>query len=222
MSTNIEHQIQLFKNKIAEYKAEGKTLFATSSFQTHSIPMLHLISQIDASIPIYFLNTGFHFPEVHTFKNHIAKLYGLTIKNAVSPVSKHLQKVENGQFYFASNPNYCCYLNKTLPTEKLLQQYDIWINGVRKDQNQNRSQMDLEAPTPQRAMRFHPMLDWTNKMIWEYINTHNLPPNPLEAKGYLSIGCRPCTEKFDFENNREGRWSGMKKTECGLHTDLIK
>lgn len=224
MDNMIEKEVDFFKKKVSEYKEAGKTLFVTSSFQTHSIPLLHLVSVIDNTIPIYFMNTGFHFPQVHTFKNEIGERFGLRVKNIESPVSKHLQKDENNQFYYVSNPDYCCYLNKTLPTESLLKTHDVWINGVRKDQNANRASMDYEAETPHRAMRFHPMLNWSNKMIFEYIKAFDLPPNPMEALGFLSIGCRPCTEKFNFEdpNSRDGRWGGMKKTECGLHTDLIK
>ena len=100
--------------------------------------------------------------------------------------------------------------------------HDIWINGVRADQNANRKSMKSEQKGAHGVTRFHPMLDWDNKMIFKYHAEHNLPSHFLEKKGYLSIGCEPCTRKFDFENNRDGRWFGMKKTECGLHTDLAE
>jgi phosphoadenosine phosphosulfate reductase len=66
------------------------------------------------------------------------------------------------------------------------------------------------------------MLNWTNKMIFEYIKEYNLPKHPLEAKGYLSIGCEPCTKRYNAGDERDSRWFGMKKTECGLHTDLVE
>ena len=72
-------------------------------------------------------------------------------------------------------------------------------------------------------MRFHPMLDWDKKKIFAYIREHDLPRHPLDAKGYLSIGCEPCTRKMDPDmQERESRWYGLNKVECGLHTDLIK
>lgn len=82
--------------------------------------------------------------------------------------------------------------------------------------------MKVEQQGPFDIIRFHPMLDWSAKQIYEYRMLHQLPEHPLDKKGYQSIGCVPCTRKFDMSNERSARWFGMNKTECGLHTDLIK
>ena len=83
--------------------------------------------------------------------------------------------------------------------------------------------MKLEQEAPHNSRRFHPMLDWTAKMIYDYRKEYDLPVHPLEEKGYMSIGCEPCTRRIDPEmSEREVRWYGLNKTECGLHTDLIK
>jgi len=101
--------------------------------------------------------------------------------------------------------------------------YDIWINGVRADQSSVRKAMKEEQAAPNDTIRFHPMLGWNSKMIYEYRKEFNLPSHPMEEEGYLSIGCEPCTRKIDPEmNEREVRWFGLNKTECGLHTDLIE
>lgn len=215
-------QQTLFAERLAEYRSQGLRIFASSSFQTHSIPMLHLISEIDRDIPIVFLQTGFHFPETLAFRDQIIEQLGLKVIHVESAIPKLAQRDAAGRFHYASDPEYCCYLNKTKPMEPILGQYDIWITGVRRDQNSNRKQFQLEAPGPFDTLRFHPMLDWTNKMIHQYRRLHQLPPHPLEAKGYLSIGCAPCTQKFNMggADDRGGRWAGLKKTECGLHTDL--
>lgn len=206
---------------IRNYKKEGKKLFATSSFQTHSIPMLHILSTIDPEIPVLFINTGFHFPETLVFRDQIASLLGIKIIDVRSAVARNLQKDGKGQFYFTSDPDYCCFMNKTQPVEPFLAEYDVWINGIRGDQNANRRNMKIEQDAPFGSKRFHPMLDWSSKMIYDYIRENNLPRHPLENQGYLSIGCEPCTRKVDLNNDRSGRWFGMNKTECGLHTDLI-
>jgi phosphoadenosine phosphosulfate reductase len=91
---------------------------------------------------------------------------------------------------------------------------------VRGDQNANRKKMQVEQDSARGSKRFHPMLDWTSKMIYEYGKEFNLPKHPLENQGYMSIGCEPCTRKVDLNNDRSGRWFGLNKTECGLHTDL--
>ena len=99
---------------------------------------------------------------------------------------------------------------------------DIWINGVRADQSAARKAMSVEQKAPHGSVRFHPMLDWSAKSIYQYRKEYNLPSHPMENQNYFSIGCEPCTRKIDPEmQEREARWYGMNKTECGLHTDLI-
>jgi len=214
-------KIKIIEGYIENYLAKGKKVFITSSFQSHSIPMLHIFSKIDNSIPVYFMNTGFHFPETIIYRDQIAAQLNISVFNLESSTPKINQRTSTGKFYYAVKPDYCCQLNKILPLEPILMANDIWVTGVRGDQNNNRKNMGIEAPGAFDTVRFHPMIDWNAKMIWEYRNHFKLPEHPLEKEGYLSIGCEPCTEKF-LAGSREGRWGGMKKNECGLHTDLIK
>lgn len=211
------------RHKIEKYQREGRSMFTTSSFQTHSIPMLHIISQINNAIPVYFINTGYLFPETVSFRDEIAERYNLQIVDLKSDTPKAMQKGPNGKLMFAIDPDHCCYLNKTQPMESVLATHDVWINGVRGDQSAVRKAMKVEQPAPFDSIRFHPMLDWDKRKIYAYIKEHNLPKHPLDDKGYLSIGCEPCTRKMDLEmQEREARWYGLNKVECGLHTDLIK
>lgn len=222
MDEIIYTELKKAEQAINEYNRRGLKLFATSSFQTHSIPMLHILSKIDNTIPIYFINTGFHFPESLEFRDEITSLFGLNLVDLQPLIPKNLQRDKGGNLYFTSDPDYCCYLNKVQPMEIPMAKHDVWINGIRADQNANRKSMHAEEQTPDGKLRYHPMLNWTNKMIFQYASHHQLPKHPLETKGYLSIGCEPCTQKFTFDDERGGRWKGMKKTECGLHTDLVK
>lgn len=214
--------IEEIKAQLDNYRNEGKKLFATSSFQTQSVPLLHMLSKIDNTIPIFFINTGYLFPETIVYKDKIALEFGLKIIDTKPLVPKNLQKDSAGNLLFTSTPDYCCYLNKIQPLDTVLAEYDVWINGIRADQNDNRKNMSVEEKAPFNVTRFHPMLDWTKQMIFQYIKENNLPRNPLDDKGYLSVGCEPCTRKFDPNmDERTARWFGMKKTECGLHTDLV-
>lgn len=210
------------KEKIIFYKNKNFKIFTTSSFQTHSIPLLHMLSQIDNSIPVYFLNTGYHFPETLEFRDSIADQLNLNVINLISSIPKNYQKDEHGRLMFASDPEYCCHLNKVKPLEPILESKDVWINGVRAVQNSNRSNFQVEESAPTGVLRYHPILDWTNRMIFDYRKKYDLPEHPLEKKGYFSIGCEPCTRSSFEENGRSGRWNGMKKNECGLHTELVK
>jgi phosphoadenosine phosphosulfate reductase len=209
------------QDKIRDYKKKGKRVFISSSFQSHSIPMLHIIAKVDNRIPIYFLNTGYHFPETIIYKNSITALLNLQVIDLRSPISMIHQKDSNGHLMYVSDPDYCCQLNKTLPMEPILALHDVWITGVRADQNSNRKKMQLEMQADEHTLRYHPMLFWTAKMIYEYRVAHELPEHPLESQGYVSIGCSPCTIKYE-DQERGSRWKGMKKEECGLHTDFIK
>jgi len=209
--------------KLTAYRVSEKKPFTTSSFQTHSIVLLHILSRIDKSVPVYFINTGYHFPETIAFKDEVAELLDIRVYDLKPLVPKNMQTDTDGKLLFTSDPDHCCYLNKTQPTESLLRTYDVWINGVRADQNKFRKSLQIEQEAPFDCIRFHPMLDWTAKEIYEYRKDFKLPSHPLDAKGYLSIGCEPCTRKLTVDmSERDARWYGLNKTECGLHTDLIK
>ena len=208
--------------KIETYKGQGLKLFTTSSFQTHSMVLLHILSRIDKTIPVYFMHTGYHFPETLQYRDDIQSLLDLNIRTVYSSTAKINQRDVNGKLLFASDPDYCCHLNKVAPLEPVLAEHDIWINGVRADQGEVRKNFGFEEKAKFGTIRFHPMLDWNNKMIYQYLNEYKIPRHPLEDKGYFSIGCEPCTRKWDLEmDSRDGRWYGLKKTECGLNTDLV-
>ena len=136
--------IENITTHIKNYKKQGLKLFITSSFQTHSIPLLHLISKIDNKIPVVFINTGFLFPESLTFRDKIVDEFHLNLINISSSVSRIHQKDCNDNFLFTSDPDRCCFINKTQPMETILAEYDIWINGIRADQNMNRKNMKIE------------------------------------------------------------------------------
>lgn len=210
------------ERRIKLYKHQEKKLFATSSFQTQSVVLLHIISRIDNSIPIYFINTGYLFPETIAYKDNLVRLFNLNVIDLKPQVPKILQRDANGNLLFTSDPDYCCYLNKIQPLDSILADYDVWINGVRADQSKVRAELFEEDFAPHNVIRFHPMLDWTKQMIYQYIREHNLLRHPLDEKGYVSIGCEPCTAKILLDDDeRAGRWKGMKKNECGLNTDLV-
>jgi phosphoadenosine phosphosulfate reductase len=212
-----EPLVDIFKEKVGKHSA--KKMFVTSSFQSHSLPMLHLIAQFAPQLPVYFLNTGFHFSQTIAFKDQVAALLGLNVLDLVSPIPKIAQRDSQGLFFFVRDPDYCCHINKIMPVEPLLSQYEVWISGVRKDQNANRSNFEYEMEGKNGTLRLHPMLEWSKRDIAQYIKDHRLPRHPLEQQGYLSIGCEPCTRQS--LSDRDGRWAGSLKTECGLHTELV-
>jgi len=210
------------KTKVRKYLNAGKRVVASSSFQTHSIPMLSLLASVDRTIPVCFLDTGFHFPETLKYRDEVTEHLGLSLRNLTAAIPKSQQRTTAGLLLFTSDPDYCCALNKTLPMETVLAENDVWITGVRGDQSNTRAGFVEEMPGPFGTTRFHPMLGWTKGDIWNYVSHHDLPRHPLGELGYESVGCVPCTRAPSLDGEeRDGRWSGLNKSECGLHTELI-
>ncbi len=210
-----------FRNRLHAFRAEGKKIFASTSFQGHSVPMLHMLARIDRSVPVYYVNTGYLFPETLRFRDTLKALLGLDFIQLRPLVSKSQQLNSEGLLMYSWDPDLDSYLNKVQPMERVLAEHDVWLNGVRAEQSATRKAMQVEQPAAYGCLRYHPMLDWTAKMVHAYIKEHNLPPHPLEAEGYVSIGDMPYTRKaIEGYDERTSRWYGLKKTECGLNTDL--
>ena len=155
----LSERISDIQLRLRTFQSDGKSIFASSSFQTHSIPLLHILSQFDNNIPIYFIDTGFHFPETRIFRDQITELLKLNLVIISSPVPKIAQRDGNSEFLFTSDPDRCCYLNKVLPLEPVLMKFDVWISGLRRDQTTHRQNLDIVERGIHDTLRFHPMLD---------------------------------------------------------------
>ena len=130
-----------------------------------------------------------------------------------------MQEKQYGKNLWEKDPDTCCNLRKVMPLRKALDNYDIWITGIRKKQTQVRKQSSLiEFESRFEVIKINPLINWTHDEVWDYIKTHNLPYNPLHDNSYPSIGCKQCTTPVCAgEDDRSGRWKGKNKTECGLH-----
>jgi len=219
----LDERVLLIKQKLKKYASLNKKIFVTSSFQTQSLPLLHIISTLDFSIPIYFIDTGYLFPETYVFKDALVKQLGLDVITLKSNFSKIMQLDKQNNFLFMTDPDRCCHINKVLPLEPILQSHDVWVNGVRESQSQVRKGFTEESKGKHGIVRYHPLLKWTSKEIYYYSQYYQLPEHPLQSKGYESVGCVPCTASVvdGHTMSRKGRWAGMKKEECGLHTELM-
>lgn len=217
---NLNSAINEITECLQKMHSERKRIMITSSFQTHSLPLLHISTRAIKDLPVIFIDTGFHFAETYAFRDQIVRDWDLNLINVRAKTSKHQQVNEDGQFLYTSDTEYCCHINKVEPLNGCLQDYDIWIAGLRRDQTKFRSGLDYFEKQKSGITKYHPILDWNSKMIYEYRKLYNLPAHPLEEKGFFSIGCFPCTQSVLNENERGGRWAGSNKTECGIH--LIK
>ncbi len=217
---DFQPELEAIAERFADYRSRGLKCFATSSFQTNSVALLHVIATVAPEVTVYFVNTGFHFAETLAFRDQLAKDLGITVRSVRSTMPRIHQRDGSGKLLFACDPDRCCHINKVEPLEPAILTHDVWVNGVRASQSATRAAMKVEARGRHGVLRYHPMLQWTPLMVHQYLEQHELPRHPLEAEGYFSVGCQPCTRKLDLESgldDRGGRWFGMKKTECGLH-----
>jgi phosphoadenosine phosphosulfate reductase len=197
-------------------------LAATSSFQTQSVALLHLISRARPAIPIIFLDTGYHFPETLAYRDQLVEQFGLTLTIAQPAMTPAEVVRQHGDALYRSDPDLCCYINKVEPMQRALAGLDAWITGIRRDQTANRATAQSVELLSDGRIKVNPLVTWTREDLWTYINHHQLPAHPLFSQGYLSVGCAPCTAPVaPGEDERSGRWADRQKSECGLHTDAL-
>ena len=200
-------------------KEFGSDLVVSSSFQTQSLPLLHIVSRIAPNTPVFFLDTGYHFPQTIEYRENLTALLGLNVVVLKPLAERGTHKAEEGELH-QLNPNMCCYLKKVEPLQRALVGKKAWISGVRRDQTAERAKMPVVALHDNERLKICPMLRWTHEFVMSYIQKHQLPKHPLLDKGYKSIGCEPCTKPvLENEDSRSGRWLDSDKTECGIHFD---
>jgi phosphoadenosine phosphosulfate reductase len=217
LSTELEN---LSPPKILEWAwaTFGERLALSSSFQTQSLPLLHFVSTHVPELPVLFLDTGFHFPETLAFRDQLMEEWGLNVMNLRYADGHGAFQQRHGALY-KTDPDMCCRLNKVEPLKEALEHYDAWITGVRRDQTENRADTPVISQRSDGVYKICPMVTWTSRDVFKYINRHDLPVHPLLSKGYMSVGCAPCTKSTFGGDERSGRWAGSGKTECGLHLD---
>ncbi|MGK6319585.1 phosphoadenylyl-sulfate reductase [Sphingomonas sp. DT-204] len=191
-----------------------------SSFGTESAVLLHLVASIDPSVPVLFLDTGKHFPETLAYRDELAGRLGLTDLRILTPDAADLAARDDAGLRWSYDPDGCCELRKVKPLEKALGRFDASITGRKAFQASTRAALPrFELDGDQ--LKVNPLASWTKADIDTYFAEHDLPRHPLEAEGYASIGCAPCTSKVKpGEDPRAGRWRGWEKTECGIHTPV--
>ncbi|HXZ12172.1 MAG TPA: phosphoadenylyl-sulfate reductase [Candidatus Sulfotelmatobacter sp.] len=193
----------------------------TCSFQAEGIIVLHMLRKWLPRIPVLFLDTGYHFPETLEFRDRLARDWNLNLVNLTPVKSVGQQETELGVLY-QDDPARCCQLRKVEPLMRALDAYKIWFTGLRREQSPTRRNLRKterhRLPSGREVLKVNPLADWTWAEVWEYTSANRLPYLPQYDRGYLSIGCEPCTVlPADPGNPRSGRWEG-KKLECGIHT----
>ncbi|MFO1071265.1 MAG: phosphoadenylyl-sulfate reductase [Geminicoccaceae bacterium] len=196
----------------------GRTAMV-SSFGAESVVLLHMAAAIDPAIPVIFLDTGRHFPETLAYRDALIDRLGLKDVRSAYPDRAALQRHDRDGRLYASDPDSCCDIRKTEPLADALEGFSAWITGRKRFQGGLRTDLDaIELDRASGRLKLNPLATWAEGELEAYRQAHDLPAHPLVARGYRSIGCATCTRPTQAgEDARAGRWSGMDKTECGIH-----
>jgi phosphoadenosine phosphosulfate reductase len=189
-----------------------------SSFGTESAILLHMVSEIDRSLPVIFLDTGKLFPETLAYRDKLIAYLGLTDVRSIRPSGAQLAAWDPDGRLWEKDADLCCAIRKTNPLDAALTGFEAWVTGRKRSQGGARSQLKLVETGPDGRITVNPLASWDDAMIEAYFQRHELPRHPLQPQGYSSIGCATCTAlPRDGEDKRSGRWAGSDKTECGIH-----
>ena len=182
--------------------------------------LIDMAAKVRPGVDVLFLDTGYHFAETIGTRDAVSEVYDVNVVNVTPEHSVAEQDALLGKNLFARDPNECCRLRKVAPLGKALQGYSAWVTGLRR----------VEAPTRANAplisfdaafglVKINPLAAWTDEDVQNYIEANNVLVNPLVFDGYPSIGCAPCTARpVEGADPRSGRWQGLGKVECGLHS----
>jgi phosphoadenosine phosphosulfate reductase len=195
-------------------------LTMATAFGAEGCVLLHLIAEIEPSVRVFNLDTGYQFAETLALRDRIAERYGIAVELVRPETSVAEYEAQHGGPVYVSNPDQCCYDRKVVPLRRVLFGYDAWITAIRADQSADRAGARVvERDQKFGLVKINPLLNWTRRDVWAFIVTHKVPYNPLHDQGYSSIGCWPCTRSAGGgADERAGRWAGHAKTECGLHS----
>jgi phosphoadenosine phosphosulfate reductase len=210
--------------RLITQKYGGDAVFSTS-FGSEDQVITHALFSEKLSIEVFTLDTGRLFPETYSTWSRTLEKYGQPIK-AYYPDTRSIQqfiavKGPNAFYESVDNRKACCHIRKVEPLQRALAGKKIWITGIRAEQSANRTEMpSVEWDATHEVLKFHPLLQWTAAEVSDFIRQHNIPYNPLHDRGFVSIGCAPCTRAVKpGEDFRAGRWwwEDADKKECGLH-----
>src|SRR3984885_14709633 len=197
----------------------GRTA-VVSSFGSESAVLLHLVAQIDPTTPVLFLNTGKLFGETLRYRDRLQDLLGLTDIRAIGPHPADRARLDSEGTLWLRDTDACCNFRKVQPLRRALEGFAAQITGRKRFQTLARFAMTPVEYFDGR-FRFNPLADWSLADLEAYTAKYELPRHPLVEDGYPSIGCMPCTRRVTTgESYRDGRWSGLEKDECGIHTGL--
>lgn len=212
------------KEILVAFAKLSATPAVATSFQLSGMAILHMLRLTAPNVPVLFLDTGFHFPQTLEFRDKIVREWDINLVNLTGGHRTAERQAEiYGPALYRTRADLCCHINKVEPLQRALEGHDAWVSGVRRDQSAVRAtttvaeiQM-LDSGRP--IVKVNPLAHWTRADVEAYVKNNDIPTHPLLDDGYPSVGCWPCTRRVEVgAPERSGRWDGVEKTECGIHT----
>jgi phosphoadenosine phosphosulfate reductase len=202
-------------------------LLMATAFGAEGCCIIHMLAEIQPTVTLINLETGYQFPETMALRERILSRYGMIVEYIRPETTVPEYETLHGGPLYTTKPDQCCHDRKVLPLRKAMAHYNpaAWISAIRKDQTDNRATTAslVQWDAKFRVVKVNPLLNWTKKEVWKFITDNDVPYNPLHDSGYPSIGCWPCTRAVQpGEDDRAGRWAGQAKKECGLHVLEMK
>lgn len=200
----------------------GPKIVVACSFGAEDVVLVDMVHRINPTVPLFYLDTDFLFPETYATRDRVIERYGLQAAQVIqvkSLLTPEAQAESYGEVLWVRDPDLCCRLRKVEPLTRVLRGYDAWITGIRRDQAPSRANAGLiEWDQKFELIKVNPLARWTWTDVWTYIKVYEVPYNPLHDQNYPSIGCTYCTTQVaPGDDPRAGRWKNFAKTECGLH-----
>lgn len=197
----------------------GDDVAMATGFGVEGMVLLDIASRVSPDVKVFTGDTEFLFPETYDLIDRVEKRYGIKVERIYSALTPEEQERAHGPALWKRNPDQCCSLRKVEPLKNKLAELRAWITAIRRDQTPVRAAAHkIEWDSKFQLVKINPIADWTKQMVWNYVQKHDVPYNPLHDSNFPSIGCTHCTRAVQpGEDSRAGRWAGFQKTECGLH-----
>ncbi|MGK2931984.1 MAG: phosphoadenylyl-sulfate reductase [Solirubrobacterales bacterium] len=196
----------------------GQDMYIACSFQKTSSVVMQLATEINQQARFFYLDTDVLFPETYETRDRLAEHFNVKFERWHN-LTLEEQTAEYGDKLWNRDPDACCGIRKVEPMRRALGTVDAWVAGVRRADSATRANTRKFAWDKKfNIWKLNPIADWSERDVWNHLNLHNVPYNPLHDQGYPSIGCTHCTRPVvPGQSARDGRWSGSGKTECGIN-----
>ncbi|TET90740.1 MAG: phosphoadenylyl-sulfate reductase [Methanomassiliicoccales archaeon] len=197
---------------------EFERVAVACSFGKDSVTVLSLARQIDPNVLVFWIKTGYAFKETEEFKDRLVKEWSLNLMEVSPVISREEMEQTHGKDLFKEDPKLCCQCLKVEPTRRVLRDLDAWITGLRRDETEHRTDLEVVEEYKDMPVKVNAIAKWTKEDVWNYIKEYSIPYNPLYDKGFVSLGCEPCTRACTWGRfERAGRWPDRDDKECGMH-----